>query len=86
MYPWATKRERIYELQNQLRFGNIDEVDFRSISEQLEKLLNDGLSEEDERKIWERVKEKAGAFFFSENVKDIATSLMTKILRDQIGI
>lgn len=86
MYPWATKRERIYELENRLRNEAIDEVDYKAISDQLQKLLNDDLSSEEEKKIWERVKSKAGVFFFSENVKDIATSLMTKVLRDQLGI
>jgi hypothetical protein len=86
MYPWATKRQRIFELENRLRLEGVEEADYATITEQLEKLLDENLSPEGERKIWEKIKIKAGAFFFSENVKDIATSLMTKVLRDQLGI
>jgi hypothetical protein len=86
MYPWATKKQQISEYENRLRLELVDDADYRAITEQLEKLLNEDLTPEDEKRIWERIKKKAGEFFFSENVKDIATSLMTKVLRDQLGI
>lgn len=86
MYPWATKKQKIYELENRLRLEEIDEADYEAIKVQLEKLLNPDISQEEEKNAWEKIKSKAGATLKSENVREIVLSLINKVVRDQLGI
>lgn len=83
MYPWAGKEQKIYELKNRLRLEGLEEADFKEISEQLEKLKRDDLSSEDEKRVWAKVKEKAGAVLSNEGIMDLMLSIAGKVLKDQ---
>jgi len=43
-YPWATREERIYELENLLDEADIDEADRVVIQDQLQRVRNAGLA------------------------------------------
>jgi hypothetical protein len=52
-HPWATRKERLYELQNILDQEDIDEADRLWINEQMDRLRADdgSLNEKQEREI-----------------------------------
>ena len=61
-YPWATREERIYELENLLDEQDIDDADRVVVSDNLRRLREEeALSEKEERVLWERVKRAAVA-------------------------
>lgn len=85
-FPWATRVERIYELENRLDREDIDPADKITIGEQLAKLRESGVSADDEKKIWQVIKEKSGKALFTPAVKNILEGIVSKVIRDSIGI
>jgi hypothetical protein len=50
--PWATREERIFELENLLDEEDIEEADRVVIQDELRRLGNAVLTEKDERQAW----------------------------------
>jgi hypothetical protein len=51
-FPWATREERIFELENLLDEEDIEEADRVVIQDELRRLGNAVLTEKDERQAW----------------------------------
>jgi hypothetical protein len=86
-FPWATREERIYELENLLDDEpDIDEADRAVISEHLRQLQNAAISERDERAAWSAIKQRAGTAIASAPVQRIVEGLVSAALRHQLGI
>jgi hypothetical protein len=77
-FPWATREERIFELENLL-----DRV---VIQDQLRRLTNAELSDRDERQAWSVIGRRAGAALKNPSVVRVLEGLITAGLRNQLGI
>lgn len=86
VYPWATKLERIYELENRLDQEEIDPADKVAIREQLLKLQAPEVSAEQEKRIWQTIKDKAGNAIGVPAVKDLLEGIVSRVVREAIGI
>lgn len=53
-FPWATREERIFELENLIDEEDIEEADRVVIQDQLRRLTDAELSDRDERQAWSR--------------------------------
>ncbi|MFD0782971.1 DUF2321 domain-containing protein [Micromonospora azadirachtae] len=86
-HPWASREERIYELENILDEEDRDEADRVFIHDQLRGLRESGgLDERAERQLWAQIRDRSGKFIQSEPVKKIAETLITAAVRNQLGI
>jgi len=85
-FPWATREERIYELENLLDEEDIDEADRAVIQEALGRLRNANLSERDEKQAWETIKRRAGRAVTSGPVPRVIEGLVSAALRQQLGL
>ena len=85
-YPWATRAERIFELENLLDEQDIDDADRAVIQGDLERLRTQELSATDERHAWERIKERSGTALSSAPVQRVLEGLVSAALRHQLGI
>jgi hypothetical protein len=85
-FPWATREERIYELENLLDEEDIDEADRVVIQDQLQRLRNSQLSEREERQVWETIKRRAGKAITSGPVLRVVEGLVSAALRQQLGL
>ena len=86
IFPWATHEQKIFELENRLFLEIADEHDRAVISEQLGKLKNLNMEIQDEKKIWDKIKSKAGDALKKENIKEILYSVISKVIRDSVGL
>jgi hypothetical protein len=68
-FPWASRDERIMELENALDEGGVADADLAIIRVQLDLLRSGDASEKDERKSWQTIKSRAGAVFMNERVQ-----------------
>ena len=84
--PWATREERIYELENILDEEDVDEADLIVIQAQLQRLQNSGLSEREEKQVWETIKRRAGQAITSGPVLRVLEGLVSASLRQQLGL
>jgi hypothetical protein len=85
-HPWATREERIYELENLLDEEDIDEADRVVIQDQLQRVRNAGLSERDEKQAWDTIKRKAGKAITSAPSQRLVEGLVSAALRQQLGL
>lgn len=86
-FPWATREERIYELENLLDEQDIDDADRVVVSDNLRRLREEeALSEKEERVLWERVKGAAGSALKSEHVAAVIEGLASAAIRHRLGI
>jgi len=86
-HPWATREQRIFELENIVDEEEIDEADRVFLHDRLRELREqDGLDEKRERQLWSQIKQRGGSFLTSEPVLTIAQSLITARLRQDLGI
>ena len=84
--PWATREERIIELENLLDQEDIEEADRVVIQDQLKRLTNAELSDRDERQAWSVIGRRAGAALKNPSVVRLLEGLITAGLRNQLGI
>ena len=83
-FPWATRQQRIYQLENLLDEENIDEMTRLLVQEDLERLrTSEGLTEQEQLGIWKRIKARAPGLLADVGWK---TSLLTALLRDKLGL
>jgi hypothetical protein len=85
-FPWATREERIFELENLLDEEDIEEADRVVIQDQLRRLTNAELSDRDERQAWSVIGRRAGAALKNPSVVRVLEGLITAGLRNQLGI
>jgi hypothetical protein len=86
-FPWATREERIYELENLLDEEEIDDADRVVISDNLRRLREEQtLSEREEKALWTRVKGASGNALKSEHVARVVEGLVSAAIRAQLGI
>ena len=86
IFPWATRTERIYELENRLDQESIDPEDRAAIAIELGKLLNLELTEEEQKSIWLRISEKAGQSLRSPRIADLVASIASKVILKAMGM
>ncbi|CAN2170027.1 Protein of unknown function DUF2321 [Candidatus Nanopelagicaceae bacterium] len=86
LLPWATREQKIFELENRILLEMNDEFDREVVRSQLEKLRNLDMENPDAKGIWEKIKSKAGDALNKENVKEILSSVISKVIRESLGI
>jgi hypothetical protein len=84
--PWATREERIFELENLLDEEDIEEADRVVIQDQLRRVGNAVLTEKDERQAWSVIGRRAGAALVSPSVARVLEGLVTAAVRHQLNI
>lgn len=63
-HPWATRAQRLYELQNILDQEEVDEADRLWIGEQLDRLrMDSNMPDKQEKEIWSGIKRRAPGLF-----------------------
>jgi hypothetical protein len=85
-FPWATREERIYELENLLDEEDVDEADRVVVQDALERLRSKELSEKEERQAWETIKQRGGAAITSGPVQRVLEGLVSAALRANLGL
>ena len=86
LFPWATRAQRISELQNRLEDFEVDEDARKIINLELLKLDNSAITVEEERGIWDKVAEKAGKAFYNPAVIEIIQGIASKVLLKSMGM
>lgn len=74
-HPWATRKQRLYELQNILDQENVDDADRLWIDEQLDRLrqYSGDLTEKQEKEIWSGIKRRAPVLFRGTSATVVGT-------------
>jgi hypothetical protein len=85
-FPWSTRQQRIYHLENLLDEEDIDDATRLLVMEDLERLrTSEGLDERQQLEAWERIKARAPGLLAGTAGK-IATTLLTAYLKDKLGL
>lgn len=86
-FPWASRSERIQELENLLDEEDIDDADRAVIQDALHRLADSiALSDKDEKQAWSTIKQRAGAALISPPVLRVVEGLVSAGLRQQLGL
>jgi hypothetical protein len=86
-HPWATREERIFELENILDEEDIDEADRVFVHDRLRELREgQHLDEKRERQVWAQIRDRSGKFLTSDPVKKITETVVSAAIRSQLGI
>lgn len=84
--PWATRQERIWEIQNLLEEENLSAEESLRLNEYLEQLVNVDLEKSDEVKLWLKVKEIVGAAFDNPSIQSIVSDVASSYVKAKMGI
>lgn len=86
-YPWATRQDRIFELENLLDEEDIDDATRLLVREDLERLRTQGqdLDQDAELKLWRRVKDRAPGLVVGAG-SALAQSLLSAYLQQKLGL
>jgi hypothetical protein len=86
-HPWATREERIFELENIVDEDAIDEADRVFIHDRLRELREaEGLDDKRERLLWTQIRDRSSKFLLSPPVMKITETLITAALRRDLKI
>lgn len=85
-FPWATREERIFELENLLDQQEIDEADRVVIRDHLQRLRGATLSEKEERAVWTEIASRAGKALTSSPIQRLMEDLISAAIRAQLGL
>lgn len=85
-YPWATREERVFELENLLDEEEIDDADRVVVQDHLARLRSETLSEKEERQAWAAIKERGGEALKSGAVQRVLEGLVSAAIRSQVGL
>ena len=86
-HPWATREQRIYELENILDQEDIDEADRVFIHDRLRELREaEDLDGKRERQVWAQIRDRSGRFLTSQPVQKITETVVSAAIRTQLGI
>lgn len=83
-FPWADRKAHVYRLQNLLDDVDLPEADRLTVREQLEALEQSDLSDEDQRKRWERIRKLAPGFL--DSAREVVTKIATEAILKGAGI
>lgn len=83
-FPWASQQARIWELENVLDEQEIDESDRTQISFQLAKIVNEQLGDEDELRVWNKIKSAMGTTINNERVKSLVFDLIGSYVKTNV--
>lgn len=83
-HPWASRKARLYELENLLDNEDLDPADRLTIQEHLEALRNPDVSEEEQRERWGRIKKLAPGFVNAGG--RIIESVVSGAVKAQLGL
>ena len=86
-HPWATRTQRLFELQNILDQEDVDDADRLWVEEQLERLRRDsgGLTEKQEREIWAGIKRRAPGLFTGTG-RAVVSGVVSAAIKIAIGM
>jgi hypothetical protein len=86
-YPWATRQDRIYQLENILDQQDIDDTDKLLVREELERLRVEGptLEPDAQAAIWRRIKQRAPGLVTGA-AWQIGQSLLTAYVQQKAGL
>jgi len=84
--PWATREERIYELENLLDEEDIDEAARVVIQDALRRLQSSEFNERDEKQAWQIIKNQAGRAITSGPVVRVIEGLVSAKIRHDLGL
>jgi hypothetical protein len=86
-HPWATREQRICELENILDEENIDEADRVFVRDRLrERREAKDLDGKRERQLWTQIRDRSGRFLTSQPVQRIPETVVSAAIRSQLGI
>ncbi|GAB3164907.1 hypothetical protein GCM10027059_21740 [Myceligenerans halotolerans] len=85
-FPWVTRVERIYELENLLEQEDILEADRAVIQNHLARLRADSLSVRDEEKLWKAVTARLAGKVLSGPVLRIVEGVAGAAVRAQLNL
>jgi hypothetical protein len=86
-HPWATREERIFELENIVDEDAIDEADRVFIHDRLRELReSEGLDDRRERLLWTQIRDRSSKFLLSPPVMRITETLITAALRRDLKV
>ena len=85
-FPWASRVEPIYALENLLDDADIEEADMVIIQDQLARLRDSSLSDKDEKQAWATIKRRAGGAIKSPAVERVVEGLVSAAIRHQLGL
>ncbi|MBB5791793.1 DUF2321 domain-containing protein [Jiangella mangrovi] len=85
-FPWATRKERILELENLLDEEQIDDADRLVIHDHLRRLMAEGLDEKGEKAEWKGIVARAGSALKSGPVQRVFEGLVNAYLRKELGL
>lgn len=84
-YPWVSRQGRIYELMNLLDEEELDAADELEVREQLERLAQSDLAEDESLRRWKKVKEKAPGLWEKSGARSILESVISAGIRSGLG-
>jgi hypothetical protein len=86
-HPWASRKQRLYELQNILDQEEIDDVDRLWIDEWMDRLRADdgSMTEKQEKDIWSGVKRRAPGLFDATG-KAVLSGVVSAGVRAALGL
>lgn len=86
-HPWASRTQRLYELQNILDQEEIDDVDRLWIDEQMDRLRADdgSMTEKQEKDVWSGVKQRAPGLFDAAG-KAVLSGVVSAGVRATLGL
>lgn len=85
-FPWLSRRGLLYELENQLIRGQLDPAEELVVREQLAKLADPDLDEEEQVNHWKRIATAVPDFWERSGAKQIVVTVMTAYVRSALGI
>ncbi|MDE0139740.1 MAG: DUF2321 domain-containing protein [bacterium] len=83
-HPWASRKERLWHVENQLASENLDEADRLTLREAFEELTNPELPEKEQVARWEVIRSIAPDAL--STTWKVAESLLTAYMKSKLGI
>jgi hypothetical protein len=85
-YPWASRQDRIYQLENLLGEEQIDEPTRLLVMEDLERVRTESnLPDKDELEVWRRIKDRAPGLFGGAAF-NIVENLVSAYIWQRLGL
>lgn len=87
VYPWATREERIFELENLLDQEEIEDADRLFLHERLAELRAvDGSDQANEERLWKLVAQRGKALVSNPVAQAIINGLVLPLIRHKVGL
>lgn len=85
-FPWVDRQGRIYELENLLDEENLDPADELTVREQLDALAELDPDDDEARRRWQRVREKAPGLWEKSGARSILESVVSASIKGGLGL